>query len=494
MQQRLSSFPAGSSWKGFIIVPALLAALVLMIALILEISRSSNTMRTSARTSDARNAVAAAEFGFEAILDQLNDDENDYLLVTKFNNGSGTGDWQTVTSTNLSTCGIKTPAAPPSANRIAGVSTNSVNATVVLPTNATASYSLISYQPPANTGASASGCDMFGNLLGGRASLTVRGTVRRNGTTTATYELVREVNIRNRFEAVENNLGLVITGNPGKSKTGSPFHIVYDQNGDGAISTSGSTITEPLGNVNCILCNSPSQLNTSGTSVGTVFTGPIPNFPTFPAMPPELTSLIPGSLTLSNPGNYPYTGSGNSGTLVPECSYLTVGGVADAEIGCRVNEMSGFGTLEVRADARPVKFFVAGKFVISGGNALYVTDGNPATSRLQDAKQYWKNLWIYGVSGTPDPGASNCSQEVTLSGSGEAVGARLWFPLGKAKISGGNFGLVDFQGSLWTCIFNQGSGNTGFLIPTDLVQTWNLGGGGGGGGAGGYRYRALGAL
>ena len=75
---------------------------------------------------------------------------------------------------------------------------------------------------------------------------------------------------------------------------------------------------------------------------------------------------------------------------------------------------------------------------------------------------------------------------MTISGSGEAFGARLWFPLGKAKISGGSFGNKEFIGSLWTCIFNQGSGNTGFLIPTDLVATWGLGGGGG------YLYRATG--
>jgi hypothetical protein len=327
---------------------------------------------------------------------------------------------------------------------------------------------------------------MFGNLLGGRARFTVRGTVKRNGITMATYDLTHDLDIRIVSSPVtENNLGLLITGLPSKSKTGSPFHIVYDQNGDGAISTSGSTITEPLGNVNCWQCTSPAQLDTGGTSLGSVIPGPIPNFPTFPGLPSELSSVSPG-LTLTNRGNYPFTGSGNSGPLVPECRYLTAGG-----IGCRLDDLSGFGTLEVRADAQPVQLHVSGKFVISGGNALYVTDGNPATSRLQDAKLYWKKLWIYGNSGTPDASSSNCGQEVTLSGSGEAMGARLWFPLGKAKISGGNFGLVDFQGSLWTCIFNMGSGNTGFLIPTDLVQTWNLGGGGGGGG---YRYRAVGTI
>ena len=297
--------------------------------------------------------------------------------------------------------------------------------------------------------------------------------------------------------AAENNLGLVITGAPSASKTGSPFHIVYDQNGDGAIGTSGSSFTEPLGNVNCILCTSPSDLDTGGTSLGSVITGPIPNFPTFPALPPELTSVAPAANldkdnlgnSLLYPDNYPYnhpTSTNPAVGLVSGCQYLTVGGVSNAEIGCKLSEIKGFGSIKIRADARPVKLFLSGAFVVSGGNDLKATDGNPATPEAQDALNHWKNVWIYGNPGTPDASASNCGQEVTISGSGEAFGARLWFPLGKAKISGGSFGNKEFIGSLWTCIFKQGSGNTGFLIPTDLVATWGLGGGGG------YLYRATG--
>ncbi len=72
-----------------------------------------------------------------------------------------------------------------------------------------------------------------------------------------------------------------------------------------------------------------------------------------------------------------------------------------------------------------------------------------------------------------------------MSSSGRLQGARLWFPLGTAKIVGSTFGSVDYFGSLWTCIFDQGSGNTGFLIPTICGQTLGIGGGG-------YVYRATG--
>ena len=270
--------------RSQIIVPALLAALLLLIALILEISRSNSTLRTSLLTGDARNAVAAAEFGLQALLDELNTADNNYLLVTRLTNPRDTGDWQTVTSADLAGCGIKAPPAAPSPNRIAGVSTNGSETSVALPANVNASYSLIGYEPPASKGTPERGrdCTMFGNLQGGRARLTVRGTIQRNGTPKATYDLVREVDIRTEAQLAENNLGLVITGPPDKSKTGNPFHIIYDENRDGAIGTSGSAFTEPLGNVNCVLCESPSQLDTRGTSLDSVITGPIPNFPTFP--------------------------------------------------------------------------------------------------------------------------------------------------------------------------------------------------------------------
>ncbi len=486
--------------QGFLTPLGLITMLAMIGGLILESSRLHYGLSASIRTAEARRAIDAAEFGMEAILDDLNNNNNSYLLVTKFTNPNGTGTWQNVSAANLSACGLKVPSPAPSANRIAGVSTNSSSSSVALPSDPSVTYSLVSFNPPSGATAPASNCNMFGNLTGGRARMTVRGTVQRNGAIVASFESTRDVFIRpGGAPAPENNLGLVITGAPSASKTGSPFHIVYDQNGDGAIGTSGSSFTEPLGNVNCILCTSPSDLNTGGTSLGSVITGPIPNFPTFPnlttdptyapllgvAEAPNLGEDYSGN-PVPYPDNYPYnhpTSTAPSWGLVDGCEYL---GASNAEIGCKLSEIKGFGSIKIRADARPVKLFLSGAFVVSGGNDLKATDGNAATPEALDALNHWKNVWIYGNPGTPDASASNCGQEVTISGSGEAFGARLWFPLGKAKISGGSFGNKEFIGSLWTCIFNQGSGNTGFLIPTDLVATWGLGGGSG------YLYRATG--
>jgi hypothetical protein len=487
--------------RSVILVPALLATLALVVALGLELSRSNSPLRRPFLSGDARQAVAAAELGFQRFLEELNSENNHYLLVTRLANATGSGDWQSVTRAELARCGIKAPPRPPSADRIPGVSTNSSDASVVLPGDGSASYSLIGYDPPAQKQAPRRGCSMFGDLQGGPARLTVRGTVQRHGTVYATYDLEREVTIRTEAQLAENQLGLVITGPPDRSRLGTPFNIVHDEDGDGAIGTTGRTLSEPLGNVNCVLCTSPAQLDTRGTSLASVIVGPIRNFPPFPALPPELVDVSPApnldedhfGVPVFYPNNYPYnhpTSTKPAVGLVSGCKYLSVDGIANAEIGCKISQVSGFGTIRVRADVRPVRLFVSGPFIISGEKDLRLTDGNAATPEAQDALRYWKNLWIYGKPGTPDAKGSNCNQEVSISASGDAFGGRLWFPLGKASVRGGSFGRRDFIGSLWTCIFNQGSDNTGFLIPGDLVETWNLDGGAGGG----HRYRALGAL
>ncbi len=165
-------------------------------------------------------------------------------------------------------------------------------------------------------------------------------------------------------------------------------------------------------------------------------------------------------------------------------------GVANAEIGCRLGDVSlgGSNQIVVRADVRPVNWYVSGKFVVSGSGQFTISDGNSGTPPASDLSQYWRNLRIYGKPGTPAADGKNCDQELTLSGGGTATGAFVWFPLGKAKISGGSTGnpAPDFYGALWTCIFNMGSGNSTILFPQDVTQTVAPGVGGG------YVYRAYG--
>jgi hypothetical protein len=351
---------------------------------------------------------------------------------------------------------------------------------------------MVGFDPPGGAAAAASGCDMFGSLTGGRVQMTVRGIVTRGGVEKARYDLVRRFTVAPTNKPTPNILGLMITGPADKSKLGSPFFIFYDNNADAQIAWSGSTPTEPGGNVNCVGCSSNADLDSGGTLFGTQFNGPVPGLPSFPAIPMELSAVTPKSLS-SSYTNYPYTtaATGPGSPLESECRFLTVNSVADAEIGCRLDDVTvgGSNQIVIRADVRPVNWYVSGKFVVSGSGQFTISDGNSGTPPASDLIQYWRNLRIYGNPGTPAADAKNCDQEITLSGGGTATGAFIWFPLGKAKISGGTTGTPnpDFYGALWTCIFNMGSGNSNMLFPPDVAQTVAPGVGGS------YTYRAYGA-
>ncbi len=477
--------------QGFVMPLALIAALAVIGAVLLETSRSNNSLSGSIRTAEARKAVEAAEFGMQALLDALNSNKNSYLLVTRLTNASGTGTWQTVSAANLAACGIQEPTPAPAANRIAGVSSNSSSATMAVPNEPGVTFSLVEYEPPTGAGAAASGCDMFGNTAGGRARMTVRGIVRRGGVEKARFDLIRSFTIGALNTPKSNVAGLLITGPPAKSKLGSPFFILFDNNDDAEIAWSGSTPIDAGGNVNCVGCSSSSDLDSGGTLFGSQFNGPVPGLPGFPALPPELAAVAPQDLG-STFTTYPYTtaATGPGSPLESECRFLTVNGVANAEIGCRLGDVSlgGSNQIVVRADVRPVNWYVSGKFVVSGSGQFTISDGNSGTPPASDLSQYWRNLRIYGKPGTPAADGKNCDQELTLSGGGTATGAFVWFPLGKAKISGGSTGnpAPDFYGALWTCIFNMGSGNSTILFPQDVTQTVAPGVGGG------YVYRAYG--
>ncbi len=482
--------------QGFLMPLGLIAMLAMIGGVMMEISRLNYALVASIRTSEARKAMDAAEFGLGAILDDLNTNSNSYLLATKFTNPNGTGTWQSVTGAQLTACGLLEPTPAPSANRIAGVSTNSSGSSVALPSDQNVTYSMVSYEPPPSVTTPSSGCDMFGNLSGGRARITVRGIVRRGGVEKARFDVDRVITIATSSRPDPNAIGLLITGPASESKLGKPFYIVYDENNDAQVPWSKGKPSEIGANVNCIQCVTDADLETKGTSFGNLINGPLPGLPPFPSIPPELAGVAPKDLG-SSYSNYPFTTAsptpGDPLALVSECSWLTVNGVANAEIGCRLGDVNVGGSkkIVVRADVRPLNWFVSGSFIVSGSGEFTISDGDSGTPVISDLAQYWRNLRIYGKPGTPASDGKNCDQQITLSGGGEATGAFMWFPLGKAKISGGNAGKTtpDFYGALWTCIFNSGSGNSNFLVPQDVVQTFAPGITG----SGAYLYRAYGA-
>lgn len=150
----------------------------------------TNRLRASVGAGDCRRAKETAEFGFKAIIDSLNNDNN---------------------------------------------SCNAIDTNVTLPNDVTASYSMVAFEPAHNLQATATDCSMFGNLVGGQARITVRGRIARNGIEIARYDLVRMIHVQSNFSSDSNQLGLVITGPPNKSELGKPFFVLYDADDDGQI-------------------------------------------------------------------------------------------------------------------------------------------------------------------------------------------------------------------------------------------------------------------
>ena len=227
-------------------------------AVVMQTSRSNNNLSGSIRSAEARKAVEAAEFGMQAILDALNSNKNSYLLVTRFTNASGTGTWQSVSTANLSACGIQVPIPAPSANRIAGVSSNSSSPSAAMPNETGVTYSMVGFDPP-------SGASRWGQRL-----RHVRQRERRaggddgarhrepGGAEKARFDLIRSFTVTAVNKPDPNSVGLMVTGPPSKSKLGKPFYIVYDDNDDAEDSLGRGETKRNRGQ--CELCGLQLQL------------------------------------------------------------------------------------------------------------------------------------------------------------------------------------------------------------------------------------------
>jgi hypothetical protein len=460
--------------QGFLMPTTLVVVLTMLTGLAVELSSLSNMLRASVTNSANRKAEEAANYGLNDFIDKLNTDQNSYLLATRLQATSSTGDWQTVTAANLSNCSLKPPSTPPAANRIAGVSTNTVQPNQALPGHPDASYSLVGFEPATSSKATAAGCGMFGNLAGGQARITVRGIVSSSGKELARYDLVRLVNVQPVIKppSQPNQLGLMLTGSPSWSELGGPSFLLYDLNGNGLADYTGE---DAGANVNCTDCSSSATPDVSKSTLGSLLPGAVAGLSGFPTMPTELTGAPERDLTTSPGSTYPYatTSTAPGSLLSSECRWLTVNGVTNAEIGCRIGEVTinGGTMVTVRADLRPVRLYVSGDFKTTGNGALSVTDGDSTTPASNDVRSFWKNLRVYGRDGTP-ASQSDCNQSVTFSGSSNPYGFALWFPLGNVTISGGGKkAQPDFYGSLWTCKIDKISGNSTVLVPQDVVPS-----------------------
>jgi hypothetical protein len=457
---------------------AMVSVIVLGIGVAVLASRSGFNLLSSVRQSESRKAKEAAEYGFNAILEALNSNENSYLLVTKFAN------WQTVSNAQLQACNLKLPAVAAAANRIAGVSSNTANASVSLPADATATYTLTAYTEPSAVVLPASGCSAaasaFGGLYGGRAAVDIRGVVTRNGEVRATYNLRREIHVRGMVAAQASggagDLALYLVGRPQDSDLKNA-DFYYDANANGVVNTSVDTALSAA----CFFCSPTatqaslrSTLGVGNGVMGTIVPGAIP-LPPFPSLPSVLSSV---SSTIEikdqNYADFPYTESGNA--LHPACRERTVAGVTD--VVCRIHRIelsSGNNnifvtTVNPAGERRPVTIFLSDDIKVTGNRAFENVDPINA----------WPDLRVLGVcdgcdtSSAPSQGSCD-SQYLEMVGAGRIRGLFAWLPRGSVHNTGGGGGSPgpgdsgNFYGVLWTCQFD-GSGSDVFMAPRNAAD------------------------
>lgn len=206
--------------RGSALVQALMAGLIAVIGTLLLASRLFSSRFNNFSRSDTLAAREAAEYGINELQAQLNTDLYGYLWVTKRDN------WSTVSLNALDTCNVEVlnssgssvadlPSLP------AGITSAK---TIKTDANATLSYQLTAFEPPrlqdnsASTAAQEGTCGAgnaaaasnFGNLNGGSAIISVRGTIARGGRTSS-FTLRRTVHVASPAENLK--YSFVILGN-----------------------------------------------------------------------------------------------------------------------------------------------------------------------------------------------------------------------------------------------------------------------------------------
>ncbi len=157
------------------------------------VAGSLNWQTASSRGGDAEQAQEAAEWGFNTLVDRLNEPGNSYLLVSNWSVASNPPTW-TDTAALRSTCGISTD------NRGAVSPADLVTASQTVG-DRQVRYRLARYVPPQYPNdipppELPQACsDNFGSFAGGTVRFTVVGEVLRSGTLIASHRIERDATV-----------------------------------------------------------------------------------------------------------------------------------------------------------------------------------------------------------------------------------------------------------------------------------------------------------
>ena len=479
MKRRLSSCPAAG--QGML-APTLGTILLLLFGSVALVAGGLAWQSASSRGGDAEQAREAAEWGFNSVIDQLNDPGNSYLLVTKWS--ASNRDWVAVTAAERSACRIST-------NSRGEVQRSSILSAVQTVGTRQVRYTLTEFRPPQYPGAEPSSCTKFGNLSGGTARLTVLGEVLQGGTVVASHRIVRDATVDaegdNDLAAppISPPMTFLATGSgelvslEGADRVSRRPNFLYDRNGNWR-GDSGDT---RVGQIHCLETCSPSDLNTiagmgrdgRNTPPGQRYTLGDYSLSSFSAMfPPSppyssvLDSVPTGNITSRNmPVNFPYSGSGTA-NLLSYCrlaSLPTLSGTGEQVIGCKVSlDIGNDSRFIVHTDRSniPVVLYLMGEGSHRVGDDSEIVNKRFVDTRSSDPLS-WTALRIYGdprprysfpitASADLDECADGDMQELEFGENSNVAGAMMWVPKGDVEFENHrpSSGL-GFFGAIWVC-------------------------------------------
>jgi len=460
------------------------------------VAGSLNWQTASSRGGDAEQAREAAEWGFNTLVDRLNEPGNNYLLVSNWANTN----WET-TAGLRQTCGITTDnrGAMPPADLVG--ETQTVGSRQVR-------YRLVNFVPPQYPSgippeALSQACkDSFGNLAGGSARFTVVGEVLHNGTIVARQQITRSTTV----DAI---------GGDGSSVSIPPMPVLALGTGDSGAISLGDTdpgkrpefLFDSNGNwegdpglqdtkmaVYCLQqapepCydeltdisqkyGPPNQYQVQNFSADD-FLAALPASPPFASNPGNGNTLLISNSTLADLTDFPY--QPNSSNLLDQCSNLTLQGQAVVACNVRFN-LGDNQQFRVRTDltgGRPVVLYLRGNSDHKVGKNSRIVNQRFINSRNTDPGS-WSALRIFGDS---RPGStyrypvrprsdfssdknlddylkgctSGNQQKFELGENSVIEGAMIWVPKGEFDLKDHNASSrLGLFGALWACKVKYG--------------------------------------
>ena len=512
----------GQKDSGAAMAAAIVAMALLLISSYILASRSLWFFNSALKTSDFKGAQDAAEYGASELINQLNKDENGYLLVVQ------APCWQ---NTTIDTEGLF--KANPGPNKIIGVANNTdiskkwrvlpiikgQSISAALSSGTYARYQLTDYKAPRRTSTStdlslSSSCpsDPFANRLGGSAFLTIKAELYRNSRLSGQHLITQEVHVKGASASSTGETSMVLTRG-GELNTSKPW-IDYDNDNT-------KDDNEPWIDIFCVYCTGTTQaeLKSQDAPVGVGFQGTMLNeydgsiitgafaFPKFRfedsnnnnvkdgaepnvhaallnALAAKGVSTSPPPDLTSASSTYPYKSSSYiDSNLVNECAVIT-DTITDPSrpsqyIGCLVNKINlcstgscpgGNKSVIVNTDktnGRPVYIFVQA----SGPDAVSI-DGQESLVNTQTESPL--SLGLFGLPPTtayPNPEPSCKEQGIKVTGTESLTGIWTWFPRGSLDFGAGNPKL---KGLLWVCNFD-GRGNLKFMGSNEDITSIGCG-------------------